>query len=374
MAKRGNAEGSIYKRKDGRWAGTITLADGKRKSVYGTTRSQVAQKLAAAQRTVHDGLPLAPEREATGHYLTRWLNDEARRTIRQTTWDGYERLLRLHVIPEIGKTRLARLSPQDLSGCYERLLTKGLSPRYVQMAHAVIHRALRQAERWNLIGRNPADLVDAPRPLRAEIQPLLPDQITHLLEAARSDRLEALYVLALTTGLRQGELLGLRWADIDIDARRLTVRQQVQRTRAGWVFTEPKTTKSRRNVVLPAVATDALARHRVRQIEEQLRAGASWQSLDLVFTSRLGGPIEKQNLARRSFQPLLAGAGLPKIRFHDLRHSAATLLLTQGVHPKVVQERLGHANISVTMDIYSHVLPTLQQDAADRLDRFFAAV
>ena len=375
LSKRGNREGSIYRRKsDGRWAAALTLPTGGRKQVYGKTRAEVVQKMTAASRTLAQGMPIAPERETVAQYLARWLRDVAAPGVRPTTLDGYERVIRLHIVPEIGRTRLAKLSPPDLSRLYQSLTAKGLSARYVQLAHAILHTSLKQAERWSLIPRNPADLVDAPRVVRSKVQPLDATQVAKLLESARGERFEALYVLAVTSGLRQGELLGLRWADVDFDGARLMVQQQVQRTRSGWVFSEPKTAAGRRNVVLPLMALEALRGHRTRQLAEQLKMGPAWQHSDLVFANQVGAPVEKQNLVRRSFKPLLEAAGLPSIRFHDLRHTAATLLLLQGVHPKVVQERLGHANIAITMDIYSHVLPTLQQDAADRLDAFFAAV
>ena len=372
MAKRGANEGTIYKRRDGRWAAAVSTGDGGRRYFYGRTRGEVADKLRRAQQALAQGLLLADERQRLDHYLKRWL-ESTRASVSPSTWDGYERVLRLHVIPELGHVRLGRLRPQDLAECYQRLLSKGLSPTYVRLGHAVLHRALRQAQRWALIPVNPASLVDAPRPAPPTVEPLRPAQIKQLMAAAQGDRLEALYVLAVTTGLRQGELLGLRWSDIDTTRQTLTVSQQVQRLRGEWSFTEPKTSSGKRMVTLPTVAITALRTRRARQGREKLRAGATWRSLDLVFANQLGGPIEKQNLIRRSFRPLLERAGLPPIRFHDLRHSAATLLLAEGVHPKVVQERLGHASIGVTMDIYSHVFPTLQEDAAKRLDQFFSA-
>lgn len=372
MAKRGKGEGTIYKRKDGRWAAATSTGNGRRKYVYGRTQAEVTGKLRKAQQAIAQGLPVADERQRLDHFLKRWL-ESTRATISPSTWDGYERVLRLHIVPEIGHLRLGRLRPQQLADCYQRLLRKGLSPTYVRLGHAVLHRALRQAQRWALIPVNPASLVDAPRPAPPTVVPLSPAQIKVLLTAAEGDRLEALYVLAVTTGLRQGELLGLRWSDIDLQRQTLTVRQQVQRLHGEWLFTEPKTSAGKRQVTLPSVAVTSLRGRWAKHGREKLRAGANWRGLDLVFTNQLGGPIEKQNLIRRSFRPLLERAGLPPIRFHDLRHSAATLLLAEGVHPKVVQERLGHANISVTMDIYSHVFPSLQEDAAKRLDQFFAA-
>lgn len=370
--RRANGEGSVYKRKDGRWEARISLDHGGRKALYGKTRTEVARKLTEALKARQDGLPLVPERQTVQQYLGSWLDGVARLRVRPTTFDGYERLVRLHVNPEIGSVRLARLTPQALARLYERLLQKGLSARTVSLTHSVLHSALSQALRWNLVARNPADAVDPPRTQRREFRTLALEEAGRLLEGARSDRLYALYVLALTCGLRQAELLGLRWIDVDPDRAILAVRQQALRVRGGWTFSEPKTGKGRRTVTLPALAVEALRLHRLRQSQEKLRLGPAWDDLGLVFANQIGRPIEKQNLLRRSFWPLLERTGLPHIRFHDLRHTAATLLLEQGVHPKVVQERLGHSTISVTMDTYSHVMPTLQREAAEKLDRIFA--
>jgi len=215
--------------------------------------------------------------------------------------------------------------------------------------------------------------VAPPRPQRREFRTLTVEEAERLLAAARSDRLCALYVLALTCGLREAELLGLRWADIDLDRAVLAVRQQALRIRGSWVFSEPKTASGRRTVALLSLAVEVLRQHRVKQAQDRLLLGPAWEDNGLVFPNQVGRPIEKQNLLRRSFWPILRQAGLPHMRFHDLRHSAATLLLAQGVHPRVVQERLGHSTISVTMDTYSHVMPTLQREAAESLDRIFAA-
>jgi integrase len=265
---------------------------------------------------------------------------------------------------------LAKLTPQQIAACYGDLLAKGLAPRTVQYAHAVLHRALDQAVRWNLIVRNPTDAVDAPRPQRKEIAVLNAEQAQRFLDAAKGDRLHALYVLALMTGMRQGELLGLRWQDVDLGAGSVSVRRTLVRTSQGWSWAEPKTAKGRRTVALPAIAVEALRQHRIKQLEERLRAGSIWDDHDLVFPNHTGKPLERQNVVKRSFRPLLNRAGLPANR---LRHSAATLLLLLGEHPKVVQERLGHSTIGVTMDTYSHVLPDMQRKAADRLDTLFAA-
>lgn len=373
MAKRrGSGEGSILHRKDGRWLARMTLEDGKRKEFYGATQKEVRDRLHEAQAARLRGTLATGPRQTLRTFISSWLTDIARHTVRPSTYDGYERLLHKHVLPILGGTVLQKLLPQDLQAYYSTKLAEGLSPRYVQMMHAVLHRALGQAVRWDLIVRNPADLVDAPLPRRIPINPLTTSQTRQLLSAAKDDRLYALYVLAVTTGLRQGELLGLRWADVDPTAASLMVMQQYQRLKGtGITFVEPKTARGRRPIALPAVAVRALNAHRENQEVERTTAGEDWCETGLVFTNLIGKPLDRPNLTERSFHPLLEKAGLPSIRFHDLRHTAATLLLTQGVHPKVVQERLGHSTIAVTMDVYSHVLPDMQLEAAMKIDDLF---
>ena len=386
MGKRGQNEGSIYQRGDGRWTATITLGyvngKRKRKSYYGKTRREVQTQLTHALADQQRGMPVPVGRQSVAQFVQDWLESVCRPSVKQSTYESYERLLRVQVLPQIGRIALTKLEPQDLARLYTAMLEGGSAPRTAQYAHAVLHRALKQAVQWNLIGRNPTEAVDPPRPNRIPIQPLDMEQIQRLLAEARADRFSALYVLALTAGMRQGELLGLRWADVNLTAQTVQVRQQVARLRAGapaegaksgMVFSDPKTAKGRRSIALPRFAVEALRAHRSAQLAERLVSGAAWQDNDLVFPNQLGKPIEKQNLVRRSFVPLLRRAGLPSIRFHDLRHSAATMLLTQGIHPKVVQERLGHSTITTTMDVYSHVMPTLQREAAERLDAAFGS-
>ena len=219
------------------------------------------------------------------------------------------------------------------------------------------------------MARNPTDAVDPPRNAHSEIQPLTAEQSRRPLKAAGGDRLGALYVLALTTGMRQGELLALPWRDVDLAQGKIQVRGTLQR---NGVVAEPKTGKGRRQITLPAFVADALKRHRVRQNEERPAAGPAWTDRGLVFTNNVGGHLDANNLRHRAFPKLLDRAGVPRIRFHDLRHSAATLLLGLGTNPKVVQELLGHSQISVTLDTYSHVLPNMQRDAMAEMDRLLA--
>jgi integrase len=379
MPKRcGRGEGSITQLADGCWQARVDLGwvDGKRKrkAIYGETRAEVAGKLIKALSDHQGGLPLPNERLTVEAYLRQWLDDCAKPTVRVSTYENYERKLRLHVFPTLGRASLAKLGPRELSGLYAKLLSRGLSPSTVQYVHAVLHRALDQALRWSLIPRIPAELVDAPRAGHHEVTVLSREQVSALLAVAAGDRLEALYILAVTGGLRLGELLGLRWSDLEWDAGILQVRRSLTRTKQnGLTFSEPKTQKGRRSVTLPSIAVEALRRHKARQNAEKMKVRDVWDEGDLLFPNEIGRPIERQNRVGRSFKVLLTKAGLPHIRFHDLRHTAATLLLQLGEHPKVVQERIGHATIGVTMDIYSHVMPDLQRDAATRLDRLLAA-
>jgi len=366
MSRRANGEGSIYKRKDGLWAATISLERGRRKSFYGKTRQAVAEKLAGAFRRRQDGLPVLSDRQIVAWYFEGWL-EAVRPSLRPRTFRRYEQYIRLHANPLIGAVPLAKLSPQHLEHLYANRLDSGLSPTSVAHLHAVLHRALGQAARQGILGRNVADVVNKPRIRRREMAVLTPEQVRTLFRAAQVDRLQALYVLAVSTGMRQGELLALKWRDIDLDGAALQVRSTLQRTRDGFEFSEPKTARSRRQIALTRAAVEALRLHRASQLEERLRC-PYWQNAEIVFATEAGTPIEAGNMIRRSFQPLLARAGLPRIRFHDLRHTAATLMLSQGIHPKIASEMLGHSTIAVTLDLYSHVTPTMQRQATEALD------
>lgn len=369
--RRGKGEGSIYKRQDGRWSGSVDLGweGGKRqrKTVYGRTRQEVAHKLNDLLKAKRDGLPVRNDRLRTSAFLETWLHT-VQPTLREKTWKGYEQLVRTHAIPALGNVPISRLSPTHLQKLYADTLQSGRSATTAAHLHAVLHRALGQAARWGVVPRNVAELVDAPSIQRKEMRTLAPQEARHFLDVAASDRLHALYVVALSTGLRQGELLALRWADVDLEKRTLQIRGSLQRTSSGLTVTETKTSKSRRSVMLPEVAIDALKTHRAKQGIERLAQGPDWPALDLIFCNKVGRPIESQNLLARGFRPLLKRAGLPTMRFHDLRHTAATLLLGEGVHPKIVSEMLGHSQVSVTLDIYSHVTPTMQAQAAAAME------
>jgi integrase len=263
---------------------------------------------------------------------------------------------------------LARLTPQQVQSLYAQKLDEGLSSSTVHHIRAQLHRALGAAVRLGLVARNVCDVIDPPRMHHHEMATLSPEQARALLVAAANDRFEALYVLALSTGMRQGELLALKWRDVDLEGARLHVRTTRQYTAEGYQFTEPKTAHSRRLIALPETAVAALRQHRSRQAEERQRLGPAWEDRDLVFPNSIGRPMDGKHLLRREFRPLLKRGGLPAIRFHDLRHTAATLLLGSGVNPKIVSEMLGHSHISITLSLYSHVTPHMQQQAAAAMD------
>lgn len=370
--KRGNNEGSIVKRSDGRWMARVTVGGGERKTFYAKTRQEAARLLANALRDRDKGLLIVGEKQTVDVYLTAWL-ETMKPIIRPRTWQRYHEFVHLHLLPQLGRVVLSRLTPQQVQEVYAAKLAAGLSSTTVAHLHALLHRALGAALRLGLVQRNVSELVEAPKVATHEMATLTPDQARRFLDVAATDRLDALYVLALTTGMRQGELLALKWHAVDLDQATLQVRASLQKTTDGLVFFQPKTKRSRRFITLTRVAVEALRRHEQRQAEERQARGPMWHEMDLVFANGRGTPLHKSNLLFQSFKPLLKKAGLPSIRFHDLRHTAATLLLLQGVHPKVVSEMLGHASIGITLDLYSHVLPNMQKDAMAALDRLLGS-
>jgi integrase len=371
--RRGNNEGSITQRKDGRWEARISLGTGKRHALYGKTRREVQDKLKAALRALDGGQPPVPQRETLGQFLSRWLEDEVKRTRRYRTYESYCSLVRVHIDPALGRRKLALLGPREIQGFLNEKQDDGLSASTVKYLHAVLHRALGQAVRWGLAQRNAASLVTPPRVVREEVKVWTPEEARTFLNAIDGHRLEALYSVALAVGLRQGEALGLRWDDVDLAGATLTVRRQLQRVDGVFQLVETKTDRSRRTVALPTFAVAALRAHRSRQLEDRMLAGQDWQgdAWGLVFMTRRGTPLDAKNVTHR-FQDLLARLGLSRMRFHDLRHACASLMLAQGEHPRVVMETLGHSQISMTMNTYSHVIPALQREAASRMDRLLA--
>lgn len=416
--RRGRGEGTIVQRADGRWMASVDLGwqDGrrKRKAVYGATRREAADRLTGVLRAVQQGAALPDERVTVEQFLGRWLTQK-RTTMRPRAWATYEQAVRLYVAPGLGKWTLARLRPMHLQHWMGDLRDKGISPRTIGYARVVLRGALNQARKWEMVNQNVAALVDPPRHTPKEIQPLNPEQARALLASARTHRLGGLLSVATALGLRLGEALGLRWRDVDFEAGTISVRQAIERSggdsatrralaasrlavrkqivalpkrsperrhlretleglqvkwrtvRTKLRITEVKSVRSRRTIHMPGVVITALKAHRTRQLEERLAAGARWEDTRLVFTSPLGTAMDSRNVTRE-FHALLDAAKLPSIRFHDLRHTAATLLLAQGVDPRTIMETLGHSQISLTLNTYSHVLPALQAEAAIKMN------
>ena len=375
MAKRGNGEGSIYYRNsDGKWVGSVTLGTGKRKVFYGKTRKEVQEKLKSVLHEQQQGTLITTAPQTVAHFLTDWLENTHRRRIRPRTYERYRETVDMHIIPSLGRYQLQKLTAQHVQGFYTKKADEGLAPATIIYYHSVLHNALDTAVKWGLVYRNVCDLVSPPRKQQFEIQALTMVQMQMLLATVRGHKWEALYTLALATGMRRGELLGLKWQDINVETGILQVRRVLSRVPTNmperehvYVEAEPKTQKSRRSVMIAPFALEALKRHYASQLEAKLKADAYWQEYDYVFCTLHGTHLNPNHVVEE-FKKILNRAGLPNIRFHDLRHSAATLLLSLGVHPKVVQELLGHTQISMTMDVYSHVLPGMQQDAMRQLD------
>jgi integrase len=360
-----------------RWVARTSF-DGQRKAYYGRTRSDAYQELTAALKRRHDGLPQVTQRQTVGEYLEKWIAGVPS-SVRGTTYRGYEHMVRKHLIPRLGKIGLAKLAPSDLMSMYAEMLAAGLAPRTAGHAHRILGRALREAEAAGIIARNVSRLVRPPRVPHKEMATLSGAQARALIHAAIGDRLHGLYAVALASGARQGELLALRWSDVDMDAGTIRItRTLVRGIRVGVrsvngvpqtesTFNEPKTASSRRTIPIGRTAIDVLRVHRKAQAEERLRAGPAWDDGNLVFPSAVGTPLDASNL-RIDHHKLLRSAGLPRIRWHDLRHTAATLLLEAGVHPRAVADRLGHATPSLVMNTYGHVTERMQREATTAMD------
>ncbi len=369
--------GQIIKRGNDTWLVRIFTGrdnDGKRryfnKTIRGTKKE--AEKYLTAKLRERDlGVFVEPSRETLGSYLDRWLDTVAKPRLREHTWASYKEWLARYVRPTLGEKKMCDLKAAHIQAVYGAMLGRGLSPRTVRYTHSILTSALRQAVKWNVIARNPCELVELPRQNREEMKAFSPKEAAAFLEAAKDDRFGIVLTFALATGMRVNEYLALQWKDIDLQKGTATVQRVViwRPKGAGWTFAEPKTSKSRRTVPLPASLVKRLAEHRREQAEQRMKLGPLYENHDLVFATGKGTPIYYRNLALRHFAPTLERAKLQGFRLYDLRHSCATLLLSAGENPKVVSERLGHSSIVLTLDIYSHVLPDMQRAATDKLER-----
>ncbi|MHB9112922.1 MAG: tyrosine-type recombinase/integrase [Thermoleophilia bacterium] len=352
---------------------------GKKRYKYMTVRGRRKDAEKVLQTELHrvnSGMPLIlPEkgRVTVRQHFETWLESYARMATRPTTFESYRFLVKKYIIPALGDLRLEQLQPQHLQRLYAEKLSRGradgqggLSPRTVQYLHVRIKQGLKYAVKWGLVGRNVAELVDPPRQVKKEMKTLTVAEVQTFLAAMRTDRLFALWRLALGTGMRRGELLGLRWQDIDFEHKHLTVRQQLVLVNGRPLFQEPKTKKSKRLIPLSVEMIDVLREHRLKQAEDRLLA-TDYSDLDLVFAGPGGEPLDPGDMVKR-FEFRLQKAGLKRVRFHDLRHTFATLALQAGVQLKTVQETLGHEDIATTGNTYQHVIRSVQEEAIRKVE------
>ncbi len=368
MSRRGNAEGSIFQRTaDGLWVAAVTV-DGRRRVAYGRTRELAAAKLQQLQQEARAGLPAVDQRATVGTYLTRWLSEVTPR-LRPSTAARYAGLVRGQLIPNLGRIKLHQLQPSDVRAMMASVQRDGLSPRTAGHCRAVLRAALADAERDNFVHRNAAKLADAPHLAPPQPVVLSPDQVRSVLDACTDPSLRRLAVVGITTGLRMGEQLGLRWQDVEQEHHCLYVRTTLQRIGGIYSLGEPKSATSRRIVALPEAALEALHEEKRDQAVARLAAGGRWHQpiADLCFTTAAGAPRSGTSVTHL-FQDALARAGLPRLRWHDLRAAHGALLLAGGTDISVVSRRLGHSSVALTSRHYGGVADQLQQEAASRLD------
>jgi integrase len=337
------------------------------KTIHGPRKA--AQAWLNQRLTERDaGIAVKPAQQTLNEYLDRWLETAVKPKVRPKTWMGYRSLLHNHIRPALGARPLARIKPLEVQQAFQDMIDRGLSARTIEYTRMVLRQAFKQAIQWRLLTFNPCDGVQIPRRQRREMQALSPEQARRFLVVARGTRYGMLFELAITTGLRPSEYLALKWEDIDFERGTLSVVRSLDAMPGGgYRLEETKTRNSRRVVKLLPSVLRALLEHRQAQQRLREEAGERWNEQGFVFTNAEGGPLDGHNLSSRHLRRILKEAGLPQIRLYDLRHTAATLALSAGVPVKVVSEMLGHSSVALTLDVYSHVLPHMQEDAARRM-------
>lgn len=358
--------GNVRRRKSGLWEGRYRQ-HGHQKAVYARSYREAQEKLRVALARADAGAQQPEGRTTTGAFLEEWLDTSVRPRLRPATVASYEDTVRRYVVPAIGRIALSKLSPEDVGRMLGGLAVRkpAISPTTQRYAYAVLRIALGRAYKSGRVLRNVATLVDPPAKARTEMHPLTSEQARGFLQAVTGDRLGPLYTVAIATGMRQGELLALRWSDLDLDAGMLAVRHTLRRK--THELAEPKTPSARRVLRLATIATNTLREHRRRQLEERLAAGRHWQDHDLVFATGAGTPLDSRNVTR-ALQDALARSGYPRQRFHDLRHAYATLMIESGEELTIVSKSLGHADLSTTANVYAHLTPAMQSRSAARMD------
>jgi integrase len=378
-------KGHLVERSPGRWAIILDVRDpetGKRRRKWHSFKGGKRAAESECARLIADmqsGGYVEPAKTTVAAFLERWL-DHMRSQVAPRSHERYVEIARKNIAPLIGNAVLTKLRPEQISQAYAKALvngrrdgTGGLSPRTVHHMHRILRQALDQAVGWRLLNHNPADAVKPPKVERNKMKALDPAETVALLAAFRPTRMFMPVLLGALCGLRRGEVTALRWSAVDLTGAQLSIAESTEQTRAGI---RQKETKSGRNrtVALPSLVAEELRRHRARQAEELLRLGVRLGHDTHVFAQADGAPIQPNSLTHEFVRILALAKALPRIRFHDLRHSHATHLLANGVHPKIAQERLGHSSVGITLDLYSHVLPGMQADAAAKVDAALRAV
>ena len=371
--RRGNQEGSIYQRKDGRWAASIVM-DGKRITRYAKTRAKANDRLQEVQRQQHQGLTPLPQRMILGDYLHDWLRDVVTLRNRPKTLDGYQSLVKRHIVPAIGAIKLAKLQPRDVQMMEAGMLARGLSANTAHHIHVVLRKALQDAIRGKLIYHNVCDAVQPPSPGRYEVKLPKPEHVQRILvEAQGGEYGSALRFIAMT-GVRRGEAVALKWENVDLDRAVVSITETAQRIgRGGIQVSSTKSAAGRRGIALDADTITKLRDHRGRQLLRQVEDGDRWQDSGLVFPG-VHGRILDPSVLTRNFERLARSVGCPGVRLHDLRHHHAAGLIRAGVHPRVVMERLGHCSASFSMQVYGHVSEGMQSEAAAAFAKQMASV
>lgn len=370
-SRAGHKEGSVfYDSERDRWVAEVTVETGKRKRFRFKTKQEAIRKRNEALRELEQGILATGPRRRLGEYIEDWIENVHRSKIRLGVYLNYKKHVK-HIVAGLGNVWLQKLTPQQVQAFLTRKLEDGLSPKYVREMLGVLRLALNNAVKWGYLSRNVCDLVTRPRVPKHEIAPLTLEQAQRFRQHIQGHRLEVLIMTAVVTGMRRGELLSLRWSDIDFKRGVLQVLHTVDRFAGyGYVEGEPKSAAGSRSIRLPGFLLDMLKRHRAQQLERKSQV-KRWEERDLVFPNLRGGYLHPNHMGE-AFGQLLEEVGLPPIRFHDLRHSAATILLAMGVNIKVIQELLGHSDIAITLRVYGHLLPSMQQEAVDKWEGAFS--
>lgn len=355
--RRNKGEGSIYySRSEKTWVGKITLPDGRRLQKRNKDKAVISDWLLEQRKAISEHRIIPDSNITFNEFADRFLADVAKHTMKEKTYVSYEGYLRLHIRPDLGRLKLNAITPAHIQRLYSKKLSSGLSSKTVHHIHAYLRRVLNEAVKWELIYRNPCDSVTPPRVEKRPPAVWSVDEAQTFLRATAEHRWHAIYLIALTTGARRGEILGMEWKNINWNKGTITIEKTVVEVSGVATVTSPKTAKSRRTITLPAVVLDLLKDNPIKE--------------GFIFESEAGTPVHPRNLLRH-FYSVLDTLDIPRIRFHDLRHTCATILLQRDVHPKKVQELLGHSSITLTLDTYSHIIPGVDDQIATEMDEVF---